>query len=186
MSYEISVHLRDLEDEIIPMWIEEMKKFNMDLEIHPDFSFESHSGFLPFKIIVYDCPNRRLNNIELMSGFELWINDYAHPTVKRAFWTSLFSNNKEEKSNLFEKKLKESKKELIFKASTQDSFEYRLAWYAAASLSFICNGLLTDLYQGNQIDSQQVIRHAYDQVISDENSIPEEEWRIHEFKEWLG
>ncbi|BBH20463.1 hypothetical protein Back11_18080 [Paenibacillus baekrokdamisoli] len=184
MSYDLTVYLKALDDSKIQQWINEIKKFDMDVEIHPDFSFSNHSGFLPFKFTVIDCPNKRLNNIELMSGFELWINDYKPTKNIKSFWKVLFQ--KERRLNSIERKLKESSKEITFTASTQDSFEFRLAWYSAAALANIFDGVLSDPQEGIEIDGDQSINYAFEQVIKDEKAISENEWRIHEFKEWLG
>jgi len=60
MSYDLSVHLKGLNDSIIPEWLSQIRRFNMDVEVYPGFSFNNHSGFLPFKVVIYDCPNRRI------------------------------------------------------------------------------------------------------------------------------
>jgi len=184
MGYDLTVYIKDVNDSKIHEWINEIKRFNMEIEIHPDFSFSNHSGFLPFKFIVFDCPNSNFNNIELMSGFELWINDYKPLLEKKSIWNRF--SRKDEKLSEIEKKMKESNKEIKFMASTQDSFEYRLAWYSAASLTKICDGILFDPQEGIELVGDQAIKHAYEQVIRDETSLTDNDWRTHEFKEWLG
>lgn len=179
MSYDLIVHVNELNDSIVPEWLEELRRFNMSVEIHPAFTFESQSGFLPFKIIVFDCPNPKLNEMELMSGFELSVND-LYPEVKRSIWSKWFSKDRGTHSGTHN-----YTKELVFRISIQDSFEYRLAWYSAAAIVKMCNGILIDPQENIQLAGNQAIRHAYEQVINDEKSIQEDEWRIHKFNGWI-
>ncbi|WP_409340870.1 hypothetical protein [Paenibacillus sp. MBLB4367] len=183
MSYELTVHVKELNDGIIPQWLEEIRKFNMDADIHPDFSFERHSGFLPFRIVVYDCPNRALNRMELLSGYEIGIQTYKHPKPVESLWSKLFDKKAEESP--LEKTLKQAKHEVLFSVSAGDSFEFRLAWFSAAALTIVCGGILTDPQEGERMDAAKAIRCAYQIVIDNEKEIGENDWRTHEFKEWL-
>lgn len=186
MSYDLSVHLKskNLNDNIISEWLAEIRKLNMDVEVYPDFLFSHHSGYLPFKVSIYDCPNSNFNNIELLSGFELFVNPYKYKNKKKSIISRILYKQKELSS--IERKLKKSDTEIIIYISVQDSFEYRLGWYCAASLAKICDGILTDLQEGIQLESQQAIKYAYEQVIQLEKLIKDDEWRIYEFKEWIG
>ncbi|MCY9593959.1 hypothetical protein [Paenibacillus chitinolyticus] len=184
MGFELSVQLKGLNDKIIPAWLAEIRKFNMDVDIYPNFSFNNHSGFLPFKIVTYDCPNRSLNNIELLTGYELFVNRIEESIKRQSLFTKLFSGQKQ--LSPIEKKLSEADTEVIFKISARDSFEFRIGWYSAASLALLCDGVLTDLYEGVQLEGQEMIRRAHEVVLEDERLIKENEWRVHEFKEWLG
>ena len=69
MSLDLNVYVEKIEDEIIPKWINRLNQFDMDCEIHPDFSFNDHSGFLPFKIKLKDPINKELADKILISGF---------------------------------------------------------------------------------------------------------------------
>lgn len=182
MSYNLSVHIKGLSDNILHEWLSEIRKFNMDVQVHPEFSFSNHSGFLPFKIVNYDCPNKKLNNIELMTGFELYVNQIEGKTNKKSFISKLFE--KKQHLSSIERKLQEADTEVSFIISIQDSFEFRIGWYSATSLALICDGVLTDHYEGIQLEGQELIRHAQRIVIEDERQIKEDEWKIHEFKNW--
>ncbi|MFD0616889.1 hypothetical protein ACFQZR_05390 [Paenibacillus sp. GCM10027629] len=184
MSYDLTVHLKCLNDSIIPKWLAEITKFNMDIDVHPDFSFSNHSGFLPFRFVVYDCPNITLNNNELMSGYELYVSPYQWRNEKKSIFSKLFRKQKEVSE--IESKLIDADTEVTFNISAQDSFEYRLGWYSAASLAKVCNGVLTDLQEGVHLDGEQAIKHAYVKVIEDEKLLIGSEWKIHKSKDWLG
>jgi len=184
MSYDLSVNLKGLNDSIIPEWLSQIRKFNMDVEVYPGFSFNNHSGFLPFKVVIYDCPNRSLNNIELMTGFELFVRRIEVKGKKGTFFTKIFG--KQQPLSSIEKKLREAETEISFYISAQDSFEFRMGWYSAATLALLCDGVLTDLQEGIQLEGSQLIRHAHEVVLKDERLINKHDWRVHEFKEWLG
>lgn len=184
LSYDLSVNLKGLNDSIIPKWLSEIRKLNMNVEVHPDFSFNNHSGFLPFKVVIYDCPDRSLNNIELITGFELFISPLEESGKNGSFFSKLFRKQKPISS--IEKKLREADTEISFYISAQDSFEFRMGWYSAATLAFLCNGVLTDLQEGIQLEGKQLIKHAIEVVLADEKLIKKDDWRVNEFKEWLG
>lgn len=184
MSYDLSVHLKGLNDGIIPEWLSEIRKLNMDVELYPGFSFNKHSGFVPFKVVIYDCPNGSLNNIEWMTGFEWFVRRIEAKGKKGNFLTKIFGTQQPLSS--MEKKLREAETEISFYISAQDSFEFRMGWYSAATLALLCDGVLTDLQEGIQLEGSQAIRHAHEVVLKDERLIDKRDWRVHEFKEWLG
>ncbi|ACT01714.1 hypothetical protein [Paenibacillus sp. JDR-2] len=184
MSYDLSVHLKGLNDQMIPDWLAEIRKFNMDAEIFPAFSFQNHSGFLPFKIVVHDCPNKRLNNLELLTGFEWYAEQIDLKNKKKGLFSKLFDKN--QRLSSIEMKLKEAETLVHFGISAHDSFEMRAGWYAAASLALIGNGVLTDYQEDIQLEGQILIRHASNIVIENEQQITDHEWRTHEFEEWIG
>jgi hypothetical protein len=56
--------------------ISELNKFEMTCEIYPGFSFSKHSGFLPFKFRLSNPKLDILKNKDLVSGFELYVEDF--------------------------------------------------------------------------------------------------------------
>ncbi|MBB3114455.1 hypothetical protein FHS18_006576 [Paenibacillus phyllosphaerae] len=183
MSYTLTVKLKGLSDRVIPDWLSEINKFNMTAEVHPDFSFDTHTGFLPFKIILNDCPNRAFNHTELMSGFELFIHSLESKSDP-GLLSKWFGRKKP--LNPIEEKLHEAETELIFNISAHDSFEFRMGWYSAASLALLCNGVLEDVQEEIQLEGQQLFRHALKVVVEDERTLSEDEWHVHKFEGWLG
>ncbi len=175
MGYVLTVRLKQLSDSIIPQWISEINKLNMTVEVSPKFSFSGHGGFLPFRTILYDCPNQSLNHVELMTGYELYVRKMER--TKDSFFRSLMKGKSG--ANIFDT-------EVDFRISAQDSFEYRMGWYSAASLALVCKGVLIDPQEGLQLEGQQLIEHAHRCVLEDEKTIKDDEWRIHRFEGWKG
>ncbi|GLX68016.1 hypothetical protein [Paenibacillus glycanilyticus] len=168
MSYVLSVYVPDARTISIIQCIEDMKKLNTEVEIHPDFSFENQSGFLPFKLIVTDCPNESLNQRMLLSGFEMSIETIKNTWIEKLFRTK-----------------KRYKQQLIISISSQDPFEMRLAWYWAAVITKRYQGLLIDEQEGDTYQGQEGIEIALQTVKEYEQSLSEENWKCHEFEEWL-
>jgi hypothetical protein len=183
MSYDLVVYVREINDNIITDWIEELKKLHTYTEMHPDFSFNNQSGFLPCKIKITDCHNSFLNNVELLSGFELNINDYKYEKIIMPFWWNLLKRNQK---NDAKKKLSEYNKELVFSISSQDSFEFRMAWYSAVIIAKLTNGVLFDpqvdiYYDLNLIIEEEIII----QVSEFEKILKDDDWRYHFFDGWV-
>jgi len=176
MGYNLTVRVKKLDDSIIQQWLSEINKFNMEVEIYPKFSFRNHSGFLPFKIKVFDCPNQSLNHIEFMTGYELYVREAEENKGKGSLFRNLFGGKKQfQSSDVF----------VDFRISAQDSFEYRIGWYSAASLALICQGVLIDPQEGIQIEGRRLISHALGCVIDDEKQIKADDWRVHKFTGWI-
>ncbi len=76
MSLDLNVYVKQIDDSIISEWIDRMNQFDMECEIHPDFSFTDHSGFLPFKIQLKNPKNQELKDKEFISGFEFYKADF--------------------------------------------------------------------------------------------------------------
>lgn len=76
MSLDYNVYVHQIDDAIIPKWIERMNRMGMECEIYPKFSFENHSGFLPFKIKVESLSNPDLVNKEFITGFEFYLSEF--------------------------------------------------------------------------------------------------------------
>ncbi|MFB9324640.1 hypothetical protein ACFFSY_01645 [Paenibacillus aurantiacus] len=184
MSYTLTVQLKGLSDSVIPDWISEINKFNMQVDVYPEFSFHGHAGFVPFKIVLHDCPNKALNHRELMSGFELYVHPMDTKSKNRPFLSKLFGRPRQ--LSPIEAKLSEADTELIFHIRAEDSFEFRMGWYAAASIALLCNGVLTDVQEEVQLEGQQLLHYALQVVMDDERTMTEEEWRTHPFEGWLG
>ena len=77
MGYDINVYLKDVNDGIITDWKEKLKGFGLDCDIHPDFSFNIQTGFLPFKYTLKPGKIQGYNGEALISGFEMYIDDYS-------------------------------------------------------------------------------------------------------------
>ncbi len=52
MSYDLNLYIPVATNDIIDPWMQELKNLGMECEVHPEFRFEDHSGFLPFNVKV--------------------------------------------------------------------------------------------------------------------------------------
>ncbi len=83
MSLDIAVYTRHLSDDLIPKIQKRLNDFEMTCEIHPKFSFSDQTGFLPFKFQLTNPPFEKLRDKVLMSGFELYIDDFDFEQEKK-------------------------------------------------------------------------------------------------------
>jgi len=114
MSMEFHVHLNVISDDIIPAIIDELNKFEMACEVHPDFLFSTQSGFLPFKFRLSEPRLAILKDKDLMTGFELYIEDFD---PEEADWFSPEDLTR----------LKQFHKTVTIRFSAFDSFQLRFA-----------------------------------------------------------
>src|SRR4051812_34430655 len=102
MSLDLQVYTNKLSDDLIPQIQKRLNDYEMVVEIHPDFSFKGQTGFLPFKFILTNTPIATLKNTELISGFELYIDDFdllkekEKLNPKQNFLNKLFGQKEEE------------------------------------------------------------------------------------------
>jgi len=111
---EYHVHLDAISDDIITELLRELNKFEMTCEPHPDFRFSTQSGFLPFKFRLSKPKLAILKDKDLISGFELDIEDFD---PEEADWFS-----PEDLS-----RLAKFKKTVTIRFGASDSFQLRFA-----------------------------------------------------------
>jgi hypothetical protein len=181
MSYDINVYVKDINDSIINDWIEKLKDLNTISTIHPEFSFNDQSGFLPFQVLLKDCPNELINEQELLTGFELYVSDFILEEPKPSFWSRLLGKKNNE-TNI----LKEFSKELVFSISSQNSLEYRMAWYSAAIITKLTNGILYDPQVDKYYQPVTIIGYAKAIVKEYEDTLGTDDWIFHRFEGWVG
>lgn len=73
---EYWIYLNAISDDIIPDLVNELSKYEMTWEPYPGFRFSNHSGFLPFKFRLSNPNPAILRDKGLISGFELYIEDF--------------------------------------------------------------------------------------------------------------
>jgi len=192
MSMDYNVFLNDLDDSKIPLWMEELNKLGMECEIHPEFSFKTQTGFLPFKVKVTEKSNEELMSNEYLTGFEYYLDsfnleEHIEPQ-KQSFFDKLLKKPIEQNyfcSKEIDEKLKLYKYVVTFNFGIADTFELRMASLASATLSRITNGLCC--YPGDDIwyDNETIVENALKDVADHERSLNPREFRLHEFEEWL-
>ena len=193
MSLVLNVYIDEIDDQIIPKWIERMNEFDMECEIHPDFSFEDHSGFLPFKIKLRNPTNKDLEGRELISGFEFYKdefnlqNELVQIQPKKTFLQKIL-NKKTETIDFvnpeIDSKLENCNWVLTFNWGSHNSLELRMSSLSSAIIAELTNGICC--YPADDIwyDNKTIVEDAYKKSLEYENSLRPNEWKVHEFGGW--
>lgn len=193
MSLYLNVYVDKIDDQIIPKWIERMNQFDIECEIHPDFSFDDHSGFLPFKIKLINPINKDLEGRELIAGFEFYKdefnlqNELGQIRPKKTFLQKIL-NNKTEAIDFVNPeigaKLENCNWVLTFNWGIHNSLELRMSSLSAAIISELTNGICC--YPADDIwyDNKTIVEDAYKKSLEYENSLRPNEWKVHEFGGW--
>ena len=193
MSLDLQVFTKSLSDDLVPKIVKRLNDFDMVAEVHPDFFFSNQSGFLPFKFSFKTTPFESLKGKELMSGFEMFIDDFSlqvrkdELNPKKGLLGKLFT--KKEPEVLFapaeiEERLKDCTKEVSFVWRSSDSFENRFATLTSAILTELTGGVCC--YPADDIwyDNSNIVQNAFDEAVQYEQSLAEEKLRYHEFDGW--
>lgn len=196
MSLNFFLFTNHIEDSIIPEWMRLMNQAGMKCEIYPGFSFETSSGFLPFKIEIINPTNADLKTKQFLSGFEFYSQffnleeEIAKQTPKETLFRKLVTGNKKKGEKFFKNKeidqrLKNCNKVLVFNWGTTDTFELRMASLSAAILANLTDGVLC--YPADDIwyDNESLVNKFYKDAVEYENSIDPKDWMTHPFTEWL-
>jgi hypothetical protein len=193
MSLDINVFLKDPNDALIPLWLEELNKLGMECEIHPEFSFNDHSGFLPFKIKITSNSNEELMNKEYLTGFEFYMDNFdLEENIEKTEGSSLFGKllGKKTQVNYFasseiDEKLKHCNKVITFNWGSADTFELRMAMLSSATLARVAGGI--SCYPADDIwyNPETVVEESISEVAEYEKSLKPREFKLHEFEGWL-
>jgi hypothetical protein len=193
MSLDLNVYVKKIDDTIIPKWMERMNQFDMECEIHPDFSFNDHSGFLPFKVKLKNPKKEELKNKEFISGFEFYKDEFDLQAEleslqpRKTFFQKLLNkpNEKVEYSNAeIDSKLENCKLVLTFNWGSHNSLELRMSSLSSAIISELTNGICC--YPADDIwyDNKTIVEDAHKELLEYENSLKPTEWRMNEFEGW--
>jgi hypothetical protein len=194
MSLELTVYTKELSDNLIPKIEKRLNDFEMDCQIHPDFSFADHSGFLPFKFRLKNPPFEVLKDKYLMSGMEVYIDDFDFEKELNESQPKLtFIQKITGKKNPIQpfvnpdidNKLKDCRKSITFVWHVADSFELRFASLTSAILSEMTNGVCT--YHADDIwyDNDGFVIQTWADIKDYEtNVLKEKDLKFHEFEKW--
>ncbi len=83
MSVDLHVYSEQFSDDLIQRIVKRLNEYEMVVEVHPDFSFTNQTGFLPFKFQLTNPPFEILRGITLISGFELYLDDFSLQIEKK-------------------------------------------------------------------------------------------------------
>jgi hypothetical protein len=193
MSMDFGLYTRDLSDDLIPEILKRLNNFDMEVEIHPEFSFEDQTGYLPFKFKFTKPPFEILRDKILQSGFELDIDDFDLDTEienskpKRNIFDKLF--NRPVPASTFvnpeiDSRLKNCTKDLMFAVHSEDDFELRFALLTRAIISELVDGVCFDTEDGTWPGNMNIVKQSYETVKLYEESLKEEDIDYLEFEEW--
>jgi len=194
MSLDLNVYVKEIDDSIIPKWIDKMNSFDMECEIHPDFSFSDHSGFLPFKIKFKNPKNSDFKDKEFISGFELYKDKFDFQKElesfqpKKSFFQKLFKTKIEQveyENPEIDSKLAECKSLLMLNWGAHNSLELRMASLSSAIITDLTNGVCCYPADNIWYDNKTIIEDAYKESLEYENSLKPTEWKMNEFEGWI-
>ena len=194
MSLELHTFAPDVSDSIIPRWLTRMNGLGMYCEIHPEFSFATHSGFLPFKLRLEDSAHQQLNGVDWLTGFELYVEEFSLEkeieslSPKPGLLQKLLGKRPAQidfASPEIDQKLKLCKKRLRFTWGSADTFELRMASVSAATIAEITSGVCTYPADNIWYDTESVVENAIKEAKEYENSLKPKEIKLHKFEEWL-
>ncbi|WP_445370112.1 hypothetical protein ACH518_00440 (plasmid) [Methylomonas sp. HW2-6] len=191
MSMDINVFLNELDDLIVPIWLQKMQELGMSCQIHPEFSFSKHSGFLPFKINIQDHSHPELIGKDYYAGFEFYYDDFdvnKHIKQPKQSWldkllkkpvpVAYFANAE------IDQHLKKCTKSTLFNFGSSDTFDLRMALLASATITEVTKGICWQAFSDTWPSSDTIVSQALKEVCEYENSLTPEEFRVHEFKGW--
>src|SRR5271156_5375911 len=180
MSLDLNVYCKELSDDLIPKIVRRLNEYEMAVEIHPEFSFKTQTGFLPFKFRLTNPPIETLNNAELVSGVELHISDFNLSTAKQdlkpklGFFDRLFGKQAPDvpfANPEVEKRLSECKQLVSFIWHAGDSFELRFASLTSAILTELTNGVCSYPADNIWYDYKNIVEEAFAEIEEYEKSL---------------
>ena len=181
-SFDLNVKIIQPDSNFIALWTAKMKEIGLNVEFHPDFDINNQSGFLLFKIQVIDSSfTNKYGQGEWLSGFELYISKFDSEEY--------FSFFEQSEIDAMPKNIKEiyDKAELDFYFSVnpqKNTSEFRMAWYAASTLTKLYDGILEEAYSGEDYISIETIEVAINKTKHFETSLTDKNWKLKEFESW--
>jgi len=179
-----------------------MKELGMTCEIHPNFSFATQSGFLPFKLRIHDSAHQELNGVDFLTGFEYYISDFDFDVELKEFQEFQGEEGTLPKRGMFsrllgkkqpqiyatpkiDELLKQCQKRLTFRWGSADLFELRMATVSSAVLAEITGGISHYPPDGIWYDRSTAAVDAVSEARDYENSIKSEAVKVQRFERWL-
>lgn len=194
MSLDIIVYARQVNDDLIPKIVKRLNEFEMICEIHPEFSFNTQDGFLPFKFKLTNPQFEILKDKWLLSGFEIYIDEFdfhkelMNVQPKLSFWNKLINNKTAQKplvNDIIDARLKDCNKSITFIWHGAESFDQRFVTLTSAILTELVNGVCT--YPADDIwyENNGFVESTWAEIKDYENtSLNEKNLKFIEFEKW--
>jgi hypothetical protein len=177
-------YVPSLDDSLKPRWISELNKLGMRVEMHPDITLTTHSGFLPFKIRIEDSAHEKLNGVDFLTGFEYYIDDFS---LDSELAKQVARSQSSEGQAVFatpeiDKKLKDCRKVITFAWGSEDLFELRMATVSSAILAELLGG--ASEFPADGIWYERPAAEALREAREYENSRKPRAIKVHPFEGW--
>ena len=181
-SFDLNVRIPKPNSDFVELWKNEMQKMGLKVEFHPEFDIENQSGYLPFNIKVIDTSfTNKYGTEKWITGFELLISDFDSQDYFSYFDQNELDAIPENKKKLYKK----AKLDFYFSAKPKyDTAEFRITWYAAAALTKLSNGILSEAYSGKEFTALEVVEIAINKTKKIENNIQDKNWNLKKFLNW--
>lgn len=179
---------------MIPKIMKRLNDFDMVVSVHPDFKFdaEEDSGFLPFKFQFTKPYFDILNNKELMSGFEIYIDEFdlqeekENLKPKLSFFDKLLGKKQQEvhySTPEIETLIKDFETVVSFVWQANNSFDFRFASLTSAILTELTNGVCS--YEDETwYENKNIVENAFKEVTEYEQTLTETDLDFMEFQGW--
>ncbi len=179
---------------MIPKIMKRLNDFDMVVSVHPDFKFdaEEDSGFLPFKFQFTKPYFDILNNKELMSGFEIYIDEFdlqeekENLKPKLSFFDKLLGKKQQEvqySTPEIETLIKDFETVVSFVWHANNSFDFRFASLTSAILTELTNGVCS--YEDETwYENKNIVENAFKEVTEYEQTLTETDLDFMEFQGW--
>ena len=193
MSLDLQVYTNKISDDLIPKIVSRLNTFEMICEVHPDFSFDNQTGYLPFKFQLTNPPFSILKGKTLTSGFELYIDDFdiekekQKLKPKQGFIDKLLGKKQDKPfvSLEIDNRIKNFKKVVSFVWHVGDSFELRFASLTSAILTEFTNGVCCYPADGIWYDNENFVEKTWQEIKEYETTLlKERDLKFHEFENW--
>lgn len=180
--------------DLVPKIMKRLNDFDMAVEVHPDFKLDQEiAGLVPFKFRLKNPYYDILKDKDLISGFEIYVDDFDLQKAKdslmpkSSFFEKLLGKKQSEvefASPEIESRLKDCDKVVTFVWHTGDTFELRFASMTSAVLTELTNGVCC--YPADDIwyDNKNIVEEAFIEASDYEKSVKEKDFNFHEFDEW--
>ena len=180
--FDLNVKIPKPGSNFIELWKQEMKKIGLDVEFHPNFDINNQRGFLPFKIVVIDSSfTNKYGNGEWITGFELYISDFD----RQDFYSYYEPEELKSIPNNVKEIYDNAELDFFFSVNPENNTaDFRIGWYAAATLTKLYNGILEEAYSGKDFTAENVIETAISKTKKAEDELPEDKWNLNKFVGW--
>jgi hypothetical protein len=184
MSLEMHTYVPALDAALVAAWLRRLNELGMKCEVHPGIAWDSHSGFLPFKLQVQDSAHIKLNGVDFLTGFEYYSEPFSLESelesTRQADEMSASYSSPE-----VDRRLSSCRRRLVFCWGSSDMFELRMAMVSSAVVAEVGDGVACYPADGIWYDAGWTAERALGEARDYENSLKGRGLKYHKFERWL-